>query len=189
MYCPQCGTENLANASFCRGCGANISLVPQALTGSLPAAASPEELDDDDDYSYGRRRRRRGRKGPPSIEKGIKNIFMGVAFVLVAVAVALFARGGGGWWYWMLIPAFTMLGGGVAEVVRFKLEKNPALPAAPVPAALPLATPRPTALPRRNTAELIPQPPSVTEGTTRHLDGELPTRHLETPVESGPKNV
>jgi hypothetical protein len=188
MYCPQCATENLDGASFCRGCGSNISLVPQALTGNLPAISSDELDDDDDDYSFGRRRRRRGRKRTPSIEKGIKNIFMGVGFILVALAIAIFGHGGG-WWFWMLIPAFTMLGGGVAEIVRFKTEKSRALPAAPQSASMPLMTPRPSALPQRNTAELMPQPPSVTEGTTRHLGGEMPTKHLETPVEKRPKNV
>ncbi len=37
MYCPKCGTNNIDNASFCRACGTNLSLVPQALTGHLPA--------------------------------------------------------------------------------------------------------------------------------------------------------
>jgi hypothetical protein len=37
-----------------------------------------------------------------------------------------------------------------------------------------------SALPPRNTSELVPQPPSVTEGTTRHLDlsGEAATRNI-----------
>jgi hypothetical protein len=173
MYCPQCATENLDNASFCRGCGSNISLVPQALSGSLPAASPVEELDED--ASCGLRRKRKD-KGPPSIERGVKNIFSGLAFVFVALSVMLFMPGGKGWWFWMLFPAFTMLGGGMAEIVRLKLEKNTRLHAAPQPAALPsMPLRRPSALPRRNTAELIQQPPSITENTTRHL---------ETPVEN-----
>ncbi|MGI9105935.1 MAG: zinc-ribbon domain-containing protein, partial [Pyrinomonadaceae bacterium] len=36
MYCPKCGTQNVDDASFCRGCGANVSLIPQALDGRLP---------------------------------------------------------------------------------------------------------------------------------------------------------
>lgn len=188
MYCPQCGTDNLDSASFCRGCGANISLVPQALTGSLPASAPAETDDDDDD---GRWRRRKGRKGPPSIERGIKNIFSGLAFLFVALSIRYFMPGGFAWWFWMLIPAFSMLGGGVAEIVRLKVEKPAALPAAPPSGVRPLmsAAERARSLPQRNTAELIPQPPSITEGTTRHLGAEMPTRHLETPVESKPNDV
>ena len=33
MFCPKCATQNLDGASFCRSCGANISLIPQALAG------------------------------------------------------------------------------------------------------------------------------------------------------------
>lgn len=180
MYCPQCATENLDNASFCRGCGSNISLVSQALTGNLPAAAD-EELPESD-ASCGPRRK--GRKAAPSIEKGVKNIFMGLAFVVVAALARRYMPGAGTWWFWLFIPAFMMLGGGVAEMLRFTLEKDSRLPAAPRAASapsMPAAAARPGALPRpRNTAELIPPPPSVTEGTTRHL---------ETPVENKRRNV
>jgi hypothetical protein len=192
MYCPQCATDNLDNASFCRGCGANISLVSQALTGSRPAVVPSEELEDSS--RAGRRSRRRKCKKPPSVEHGIKNIFMGIAFVLVALSIMVFGKGGQDWWFWMLIPAFAMLGGGVAELVGIKMEKGGALPAAQgqaeMPAALPAALPQrsPLPLPQRNTGELIPQPPSITEHTTRHLGGELPTKHWETPVENRPKN-
>jgi hypothetical protein len=181
MYCPQCATDNLEGASFCRGCGANISLVSQALTGSLPAAVPAKS---DEDFSHHRRRSRE----LPSVEKGIKNIFMGVAFLLVALGAFMFARNGHNWWFWLLIPAFFMLSGGLSEIVRFRMSRNAESTAAPGPTAMPAASTRPAALPRRNTAELI-QPPSVTEGTTRHLGDEMQTRHLETPVESKPKKV
>jgi hypothetical protein len=177
MYCPQCATENLDNASYCRGCGSNISLVSQALTGSLPAAVDAET---DDDSSWERRRNRRSKR-PPSIEHAIKNIFSGIAFILVAISIRFFMPGGFGWWFWMLIPAFSMLGGGFAELARLKMEKPATLPAAPLPAARPLMPPqaRPGALPRRDTAELIPQPPSVTEGTTRHLETPVKNRRRD----------
>ncbi len=38
MFCPKCAAQNLDGASYCRVCGANISLVPQALTGQLSPA-------------------------------------------------------------------------------------------------------------------------------------------------------
>ena len=38
MFCPKCASQNIDGASFCRVCGANISLVPQALSGQLPVA-------------------------------------------------------------------------------------------------------------------------------------------------------
>jgi zinc-ribbon domain len=180
MYCPQCATENLDNASFCRGCGSNISLVSQALTGNLPATGNDEEPDDD---AFSRRRRRR-RRSAPSVEKGVKNIFMGLAFIVVATMARKYLPGAATWWFWLFIPAFMMLGGGIAELMRLTMEKKPQLPSAPRTDATAPSIPasRPSALPPRslNTGELVPQPPSVTEGTTRRL---------ETPVENKQKGA
>jgi hypothetical protein len=111
----------------------------------------------------------------------MKNAFMGIAFLCVSLALA-FSFEGRGWWYWMLIPAFSLLGSGVAEYVRLKEGQKKTLPfAAPTQASIP--APRISALPPRNTGELVPPPPSVTEGTTRHLGGETATRRLESPNE------
>ncbi len=178
MYCPQCATENADNASFCRGCGSNIRFVSQALAGQVTAL---EENEPEEDSSRARRRRHGRGKGAPSVERAVKNVFMGLAFVLVALGVKAYAPGGTGWWFWMLIPAFGMLGGGFAEMARLKFEKDSRLPATPrQTSALPPSTAQapPSVLPAPNTVELIPQPPSVTEGTTRHL---------KTSVESRPK--
>src|SRR5215210_813257 len=101
MYCPNCATSNLDGAKFCRSCGADISLVPQALTGRLPQN-QPVETDDEG-------RRRRGRRGAPSLDRAIKSMFMGMGFLLVSIVLA-FAPMGRGWWFWMLIPAFSILG-------------------------------------------------------------------------------
>ena len=38
MYCPKCANKNAEAKKFCRSCGSNLSLVPQALTGRLPEA-------------------------------------------------------------------------------------------------------------------------------------------------------
>ncbi|MGH9932927.1 MAG: zinc ribbon domain-containing protein [Pyrinomonadaceae bacterium] len=171
MFCPKCATQNLDGASFCRVCGANISLVPQALTGQLPQARE-EDIEVD-----GHSRRRRGRR-ELSLDNAFKNAFMGLAFMLIAIALA-FSRMGTGWWFWMLIPAFSMMGTGVAQYIRLKeREKRAYLPNA---MGQPAMTPprRVDAFPRRSTGELVPPPPSVTEGTTRHLGAEAPTRHLD----------
>ena len=171
MFCPKCASQNLDGASFCRSCGANISLIPQALSGQLPQAQ-------EDEGREGRRRRRRqGRE--PTIDHAVKNIFMGMAFMLIAFALA-FSRMGYGWWFWMLIPAFSLMGSGVSQYMRLKeREKQSFLPGA---MAQPPLSPRrhveefPSP---RNTGELLPPPASVTEGTTRHLGAEAPTRHLD----------
>jgi hypothetical protein len=115
------------------------------------------------------------------MEKGIKSVFMGLGFLLVAIILA-FAHDGRGWWYWMLIPSFSMLGGGVAEYLRAKNAKKELLQQ---PARAQVAATRSTymnELPPRNTSEIMAPPPSVVEGTTRHLGAEGPTK-VFTPAE------
>ena len=188
MFCPKCATQNMDGARFCRACGADISLVPQAMTGRLPVAqaADLEAFGQAGDLT-GRRHRRRHR-GEPSLDKGIKNIFMGVGFLLVTIALA-FVPMGRYWWYWMFIPAFTMLGGGVAEIVRAKLGQS-LQPSGAMPAvAVPPAQPAHEFAPLRNNSELMPPPPSVTEGTTRHLGSEGPTEHFATPRRKSENDV
>jgi hypothetical protein len=172
MFCPKCAANNLEGASFCRVCGANISLVPQALTGQLPEARQDEDLD------FSRRARRRRGRGEPSLDNAFKNVFMGIAFLFVSVALA-FSRMGYGWWFWMLIPAFSMLGTGVAQYIRLKEREKKSFQ--PGNFSQPSMQPpqRVDAFPTRSTGELVPPPPSVTEGTTRHLGAEAPTRHFD----------
>ena len=166
MYCPKCATQNVEGASFCRSCGANISLIPSALTGQLPTAI--EENSD--------RRSRRNRKREPSLDEGIKHLMMGVAFVVVSILISRYSPGGWTWWYWMLIPAFTFFGKGVSEIIRARQLKTstPAVVQPQIPAGM-----RQESFPAPRTGELRPAVPSVTEGTTRHLGTEAPTQHFE----------
>jgi len=153
MFCPKCATQNLDGASFCRTCGANISLVPQALTGQLAQPASEEIVET-----------RRGRKHGKelTLDRAFKNIFMGIAFLVIAIALSRSI--GETWWFWMLIPAFSMMGTGVAQYVRLRERGNRASLAEPP------SVPRTFPQPARPTEQLPPPVPSVTEGTTRHLD-------------------
>ena len=77
----------------------------------------------------------------------------------------------------MLIPAFSLMGKGVAQYIRLREREQQRMSMPRVQPVLPRH--EPVALPRR-TDELKPPVPSVTEGTTRHLGVEAPTRHLET---------
>ena len=161
MYCPNCATQNSDGTKFCRSCGANLSLVSHALSGQLPETR-PE---------------RHGRRGkhqdPPSISNGITKAFAGIGFLLAAFGVMLFFPGGRIWWFWLLIPAFATMGKGIAEIVAAKFEQDR------LPQSTPTAVPpvhRPAVTARRDTGELPPPPPSVTENTTRQLD---PSRSKE----------
>jgi len=166
MFCPKCATQNVEGASYCRSCGANISLVPQALTGQLPISSTKE-------YDYRELRRRRRRE--PSIEEAIRSLMMGVAFAVVSILVGRYAPAGEVWWFWLLIPAATFLGKGFSELVRLRIaRKQPPTLAEPQ-----INTLRPQDLPAPRTGELRPAVPSVTEGTTRHLGSDAETRHLD----------
>jgi hypothetical protein len=123
-----------------------------------------------------RSRKKRGRE--VGLENAFRSAFMGLGFLFVSMALA-FSAMGRGWWFWMLIPAFSMMGTGVAQYIRVKEQQKKALAQNRAAPAAFQASPRAAALPRRNTGELVPPPPSVTEGTTRHLGAELPTRHLD----------
>jgi hypothetical protein len=126
-------------------------------------------------------RRRKRHSGKASLEDGIRQLFMGIGFLLVAMAVALFGQEMGGkvWWFWMLIPAFTLLGKGISQIVQVK-RQDKFLPPESATLSNTISSRQPvTALPPRNTAQLVPTPPSVTEGTTRHLGAEAPTRYLD----------
>lgn len=149
-------------------CGANISQVPQALAGQLITTT-----DDRIDQGF-RTRGRRGQK-QPSVAEGIQGIVSALGFVLVAILVSKYAPAGELWWYWLLIPAFTFLGKGIADILRARQLSGAVLP--PPPQVL--NSVRQESLPAADTGRLAASPPSVTEGTTRHLGAEAPTRHLD----------
>src|SRR5215203_3967262 len=164
MFCPKCATNNLDGASFCRTCGANISLVPNALSGQPLQTQEPEVVD-----KGICRTRNRGKE--VTLDHAFKNIFMGIAFLIVAIALSRTI--GQTWWFWMLLPAFSMMGTGVAQYIRVReKEKQASLMAPPVERVFPPER-------ARSVDELRAPVPSVTEGTTRHLGVEAPTRHLD----------
>lgn len=166
MFCPKCATQNVEGASFCRSCGANVSLIPQALTGQLPAAQH-------EDLERGSRRKRRRE---PTLDDGIRHMMMGIAFVIVSILIGKYSPGGWTWWYWMLIPAATFLGRGISDIIRARQIR---------PAGSGVSQPQMTSgvrtesFPVPRTGELRTPVPSVTEGTTRHLGAEAPTKHFD----------
>ena len=159
MFCPKCAAQNVDGTSFCRVCGANVSLVPQALSGQLPEAPAPEK-----GAACGK---------TATWESAFRSLFMGVAFLLIAVALG-FSRMGGGWWFYMLIPASVLMATGVAHYMRMKEQQKRQFQ----PGHHGFQQTQQSSLPSRQTGELLAPPPSVTEGTTRHLGAEAATRHF-----------
>jgi len=160
MFCPKCAMQNVEGASYCRTCGSNISLVPQALSGQL---ANQQE---EDRYFDRQRSRRAG-----SRDRAIRSLFMGVAFATMIVLTSAFSTGKTHWYFWLLLPAMLMFSRGFAGLIRLRVgsRTQPVLQS-------PLSSARPLDLSAAKTGELITAAPSVTEGTTRLLENEPGTR-------------
>jgi hypothetical protein len=162
MFCPKCGIQNPDSGKFCRSCGTDLGNVSDALTGKLKIEKGC-----------------RNSKGRPiSLESAITKFFMGIAFVIVAVALAVTGKGGG-WWFYMMIPAMLFIGSGIAQFIQvrnfekgraqFSAESGNVLSASAPNAALPpQQTNFVSAESRYKTGDLVP--PSVTDSTTRHLE-------------------
>lgn len=166
MFCPKCATQNVDGASYCRSCGANISLIPQALSGELPTATPVADLD---------RGSRRKRRREPGLDDGVRHLAMGVAFVIISALIGRYSPGGWTWWYWMLIPAAIFLARGISELIRAQQLKPTAAATAPPQ----MTAGRVESLPAPRTNELRTPVPSVTEGTTRHLGVEAPAKRQD----------
>lgn len=167
MYCPNCATP-IDGVKFCRACGANVSLVPQALSGELPA---PARADDE------RRGHHRRHKKPVTIERITSTFFTGLAFLFVSFAARTFAPAGRIWWFWLLIPAFAMIGESIGQYLKLREEQRqptpPYYPPAPPPYQPAMPPARPAELDAPTTSGLA-APSSVTEHTTRQLDPARP---------------
>ncbi len=165
MFCPKCGVKNPDSGLFCRSCGTDLKGVSEALTGKRAMAELNPLV---------------SKKGKPiNWESAFSKLFGGIAFVGVAIALAN-SHMGRGWWFWMLIPALTMIGAGLAQIVQIKsnqqsnaefvsqqgeraINSNPAreLPSNQTDYVSP-------ATDSYETGDLVPA--SVTDNTTRHLE-------------------
>lgn len=177
MFCPKCGTQNPETGTFCRSCGVDLGNVTDALSGKLTKS---QPLVD--------------RKGKPiSYERAITKLFTGLAFLIVAIALATTGMAGGkAWWFWLLFPAFASLGAGVAQYIQLKKQESghfsiarperpddPNVLIANQNASLPpIQTEFVSPESRYKTGDLVP--PSVTDSTTKllELDSEGKTMTL-----------
>ena len=162
MFCPKCGKQNPERGQFCRSCGTDLGNVSNALASGATRTAPLVN--------------HRGK--PIHWESAISKLFMGAAFLVVAIVLAV-TGGGKGWWFWMLIPAFAILGGGVAQYIQLKKAEHSNIRFAPAAQPALAASAENAALPPTGTQYISPEsryktgdlvPPSVTDSTTRHLD-------------------
>jgi len=154
MYCPNCAAP-IEGAKFCRSCGANVSLVPQALSGRLPEVQVTE--------SKAERRRHRHHDPASAMANGVRQAIFGFGFLIVALALMF---SGQDWGVWMLIPGFAILSSGIAQLVSASLRAKSVESINP-PAIPP--TPRVAEMSAPNTAHITP-PPSIVEDTTQRFD-------------------
>ena len=176
MFCPKCGTQNPENGKFCRNCGTDLATVSDALTGKTSRRNQGFEM-----MQPIQPMQLRDRKGKPVHWEGaITKLFSGLAFLVISIVLG-FIQMGHGWWFWMLIPAFGGIGSGIAQIIQLrKTEKHqnlisrqqtnqtfaPVLNAELPPSKTDYVKPQDSIY---DTGELA-VPPSVVEGTTRHLE-------------------
>jgi hypothetical protein len=179
MFCPKCGMQNPETGKFCRGCGTDLGTISEALSGKSSGKSSGFGMVEPmQPMSFTNHKGKR-----VTLESAMGMIFMGIAFLIVSIVLA-FTGMARSWWFWMLLPAFGMLGSGVAQYIQLKNNPTGNLHSAPQNSPneiSPVSVSSPNAaLPPTQTAYVSPEssryktgdlvPPSVTDGTTRHLE-------------------
>lgn len=177
MFCPKCGTQNPETGKFCRSCGTDLSPVSEALSGKtnnkMQGFGTIEPIQP---------LKIKNHKGEPiTLENALTKLFMGLAFFVVSIVLAVTGMGKG-WWFWMLIPAFGLLGSGIAQYIQLKkseqYQQSSSVTSQPMQNVI-SSPPQNSALPPTQTEYVAPEtryktgdlvPPSVTDGTTRHLE-------------------
>ena len=160
MFCPKCGGSNPDNGKFCRSCGQDLSPVSLALK----AKGLQNGLSCKTEKSA-------------TLESAMAKLFMGFAFLVISVILGM-TGAGRAWWYWMLIPAFLMIGTGLARYMQIRRNERAQFAASDV-STKEVGGAHMNALPDRviefanpasgyRTGDLVP--PSVTESTTRQLE-------------------
>ena len=167
MYCPGCAHENQADTKFCTRCGTNLGLVSEALgrkTGGSP------HIDERvakviKDYYHGRRDTITGIVLLPA---AVKAIMLLILFGLSPVASFFIFS-------WMIFWGISVLASGLGKWVAASGELK-ALGYQPPSSKLWLRVQKllsrgETARPTNSLAERVEIPISVTEHTTRELEG------------------
>jgi len=190
MFCPKCGVENSDNGKFCRKCGTNLSGIAEVLeSGDESISEEPRSIGAYVDptgisSSFGHDPGSRGvqRNDPDHLwAGGIRNTICGVGFLVVAMALFLTdVAGGQSWWWAMLIPGFSMIGGGIGSIAKAKRLEKRMVGDSDVTRQKQLIKNEKVSLPPKQTDYVSPEslnyntgdlvPSSVIDNTTRHLE-------------------
>ena len=155
MFCPKCGSQNIDESRFCRGCGADLTGV-QAVIDGKPAPGRPIAEKQIDLFS-----------------SGVRNVVIGFGFAALAFIIAMIP-GDTHFWVMFLIPTFILLASGISRIIkanwlkelRDEEAKRLSSRQTPVLAAGQQDYIKPSTF---ETDDLLEVPASVTEGTTRNL--------------------
>lgn len=115
MFCPKCGTQNLGNGKFCRSCGTDLAGVSDAL--AAKRAGQPSSFNMIEPLQPAQLLCAKGK--PLSWEKAMVKLFTGLAFLIISMILGI-SQMGRGWWFWLLIPAFSLVGGGIAQIIQLR---------------------------------------------------------------------
>jgi zinc-ribbon domain len=159
MFCPKCGSQNIDEARFCRGCGIDLSNVMAAIDGKPTPTSHVAEKQID------------------LFSTGVRNVVMAFGFAALAFVIALIP-GDTHFWVLFLIPAFILLASGISRIIKAQglkelreTEKQRKLDFREVQALPPGESDyiKPQ-VPVYKTEDLLHARASVTEGTTRNLE-------------------
>lgn len=174
MFCPKCGTQNPETGKFCRTCGTDLGNVSAVMSGNLPATITDAGVAE---IHYKAKRR----SDPHEVQSdALKSIITGIGFLVVSIALLMTGVAGGrAWWWAMLFPSFFALAKGIPDYIKAErmIANQSSSNAAPQPL---MGQPQQNySLPPNQTQYVQPEsryktgdlvPPSVTDGTTRHLE-------------------
>jgi uncharacterized membrane protein YvbJ len=96
MFCPKCGSQNVDESRFCRGCGADLTGVLAVIEGK-PALGRPVAEKQIDLFS-----------------SGVRNVVLAFGFAALAFIIAMIP-GDTHFWVMFLIPAFILLASGISR--------------------------------------------------------------------------
>jgi hypothetical protein len=172
--------KNPETGKFCRGCGTDLATVSDALTGKLSNSNNQNSWMIQPIQPIQSIGVRSGNEKSVTWESMISTSFVGLAFLIISIILGVSGRmNASRWWFWLLIPAFAMLGTGLAQYIQLKKNEQKTIPQTqpetvknfsqtPNQSLPPIQTEYIAPDSRYKTGDLVP--PSVAEGTTRHLE-------------------